>query len=613
MEPILAGYISDIASLLLPPQDVRMYADLPPSDAVYPEIIAQAEALFDRPIPALPASLYRQYYENGNRSNYEGPYFERRRAMMVLAAAEKTEGKGRFLDLLIDYIWAICEESTWVIPAHNNPRHGRQERLVDHFDLGSGDDVHYIDLFSAATGADIAMVYHLLRSELDALTPVITRRMLGMLEQRIFHPFLCFQDTMWWKGSKGQVLNNWTPWIISNVLTALMLCETDVSRRTAVVRESMEILDRFIRYYKSDGGCDEGPGYWGVAGASYFDCLELLWDLTGGKIDVFGNPLIRRMGEYIADVHIVGDLYVNFADASHRLGVDSALIARYGRRTDSPKLNAFAAELTAKQKNAYSLNVGNGTTIYRAFRNPLEPKVQPTDIQPENRTYYDGLEIFIARDNVSGLCLAYKGGCNAESHNHNDVGNIVLFRGEHPVFIDAGVEQYTQKTFSSERYTLWTMRSCYHNLPDIGGTEQKPGAGYHAELLTRTPDSVTYDLTAAWPENTGIVRYTREAAMHGFAVTVTDCLKLTESKNVCWYWMCAEKPEIDGNTLRFADAGCSVNFSGGNFRLIVEEFPLTDKKMLNEWKVRSLWRIHLTADTWTEGSMKMEVLCDNIK
>ena len=610
MEPILTKFIPDTASLLLPHKDVRIYGDLPPAEFAYPETISRAEALLDKPIPALPASLYRQYYENGNRSNYEALYFERRRAMILLAAAEKTEGKGRFLDLLVDYIWAICEESTWVIPAHNNPRHGKPERLVDHFDLGDGDDVHYIDLFSAATGADIAMVYFLLRDRLDELTPVITRRMLGLLDRRILHPFLCFRNTMWWKGSEGNVLNNWTPWVISNVLTVLAVCEIPEEKRCAIVSESMEILDRFIRFYKSDGGCDEGPGYWGVAGASYFDCLELLWDLSGGRIDVFDHPLIRRMGEYIADVHITGDLYVNFADASHRLGGNPALIARYGRRTSSPKLTAFAVELEKNRKNTRAFEAGNQNTIYRAFRDPLEPLPEPMEVKPENRTYYDGLEIFIARDEASGLCLAYKGGSNAESHNHNDVGNFVLFRGEHPVFIDAGVEQYTQKTFSSERYTLWTMRSRYHNLPDIGGIEQKPGGKYHAELTGQTADSVTYDLTAAWPDGTGITGYTREAAMNGSSVTVTDNLCLTEAKPVCWYWMCAEQPVIVNNTMIFQEAGCRVTFRGGDFTLTAEEFPLTDNKLRKEWRAESLWRIHMTADAWSDGTMTMEVTCE---
>ncbi|MBQ8401166.1 MAG: heparinase II/III family protein [Clostridia bacterium] len=616
MEPILQKYIPDTASLILPWQAARLYADLPPTAFAAPDTIPAAESLLGKPIPALPASLYRQFYENGNRSNYEGPYFERRKNMLLLAAAEKTEGKGRFLDLLVDYIWAVCEETSWVIPAHNTPRHGKTERLPDAFDLEDGDDIHYIDLFAAATGADVAMVWHLLHDELDALTPVVTRRMLGLLEKRIFHPFTTYQDSMWWKGAKGNTLNNWTPWIVSNVLTAMMLCEKDTARRTAMTAESMTILDRFIGFYKNDGGCDEGPGYWTVAGASYFDCLEILWDLSGGKIDVFDVPLVRRMGEYIADVHITGNLYVNFADAAHRIGIDAALIARYGRRTDSPRLNAFACELAGNGAKFHNLPVGTGTTPYRSFRDVIEPMPEMCGVQSENptaqvdRTYYDGLEIFLARDPASGLFLACKGGHNAESHNHNDVGNIVVFRGVSPVFIDAGVERYTRKTFSSERYTIWTMRSRYHNLPDIGGTEQKPGGRYHAALAEQTADSVTYDLRSAWPEDAGIAAYTRCAAMDGSAVTVTDSLTLTEEAPVCWYWMCAEKPAAEGNTLVFPEAGCRVTFSGGSFTLEVEPFPLTDDKLTGEWKTDTLWRVHLQAEGWKDGSMQMTVLCD---
>ena len=606
MEPIFAKYIHDTASLILPWGSARLYGDLPETAFAAPDTIPQAEAILEKPIPALPASLYRQFYENGNRANYEAPYFERRKNMLLLAAAEKTEGKGRFLDLLVDYIWAVCEETTWVIPAHNTPRHGVKERLADAFDLGEGDDIHYIDLFAAATGADVAMVWHLLRDELDALTPVITRRMLGLLDRRIFHPFLHYQDTMWWKGVKGNTLNNWTPWIVSNVLTALLLCEKDEGRRQAMCAESMEILDRFIGFYKSDGGCDEGPGYWTVAGASYFDCLELLWDLSGGKIDVFENPLVRRMGEYIADVHITEDLYVNFADASHRLSLDAALIARYGRRTGSARLNAFAKEL-AERSDFHATRIGTGTTPYRTFRDSIEPLPEASDSKPETRTYYDGLEVFLARDEDTGLFLAAKGGHNAESHNHNDVGNIVLFRGGHPVFIDAGVEQYTKKTFSAERYTLWTMRSRYHNLPDIAGCEQKPGGNYAASLVSAEEDSVTFRLDKAWPGEAGIRSYTRSSAMNGSVITVTDCLTLEREAPVCWYWMCAEMPEIAGDSLRFAEAGCLVQFAGGDFTLSAEPVVLEDRKLRNEWKCDTLWRVCLCCDNWTDGVMKMTV------
>ncbi|MBO5917505.1 MAG: hypothetical protein J6Q14_01910, partial [Oscillospiraceae bacterium] len=48
----------------------------------------------------------------------------------------------------------------------------------------------------------------------------------------------------------------------------------------------------------------------------------------------------------------------------------------------------------------------------------------------------------------------------------------------------------------------------------------------------------------------GIVAYTRTSAMEGSTVTVTDSLTLEKAAPVCWYWLCAEKPVVEENTLR---------------------------------------------------------------
>ena len=70
MEPIFTRFIPETSSLLLPAEEVRMYGDLPAAEYVYPDAVSKAEALLGQPIPALPASLYRQYYENGNLDLY---------------------------------------------------------------------------------------------------------------------------------------------------------------------------------------------------------------------------------------------------------------------------------------------------------------------------------------------------------------------------------------------------------------------------------------------------------------------------------------------------------------------------------------------------------------
>ncbi len=90
----------------------------------------------------------------------------------------------------------------------------------------------------------------------------------------------------------------------------------------------------------------------------------------------------------------------------------------------------------------------------------------------------------IKRGSARGLTVAAKGGHNDESHNHNDVGEFVVYCDGKPLLIDAGVETYSRKTFSPQRYEIWTMQSAYHNLPTIDGVQQAPGAAFAARDVT---------------------------------------------------------------------------------------------------------------------------------
>ncbi len=90
--------------------------------------------------------------------------------------------------------------------------------------------------------------------------------------------------------------------------------------------------------------------------------------------------------------------------------------------------------------------------------------------------WLDGLQFMAARENPAseeGFFLACKGGHNAESHNHNDIGSFIVYCDGMPILINPGVEFYTAKTFSAARYEIWTMQSSYHNLPEINGFMQK--------------------------------------------------------------------------------------------------------------------------------------------
>ena len=558
--------------------------------------VTQAEKILDEPYPQLCASIYMQFVRNGNRSNYEALYFRRRSMLTTFAMAELYEGKGRFVDRIIDGVWFIMEESTWIIPAHNwsgKPVTGGVVSLPDSFSTSDdGDDMKHIDLFSAGTGGQMAWLWYLTGEILDRENPVIRKRLYSQLRDRILHPFYTYNHD-WWMGTDGRTLNNWTPWIISNILTVIALCEDSDDLRRTGVSKCMEILDRYIAFLPEDGGCDEGPGYWGVAGGSLFDCLEVLYDLTEGQINVFDEPKIRRFCEYIMNVCIKEDQYINFADAASRLHPDFRMISRMGRKIASPRLSAFASTII----HAPEVCPLADAQSYRFYANLAEPIPQAQAFAPAEHTFFDDLQIAVSReitDNGVGMFFALKGGNNAESHNHNDVGQFILFDAGIPIIMDAGVEQYCRDTFSDKRYTLWAMRGNYHNIANINDVEQQPGGQYRAKVLSYHPETgaLALDLKDAYPAEANIETYTRDAVLDGSTVTVHDALTLKAPGYADFHYLTVDEPVICGNEIRFASGHVAV-FDPA-LTASVDSVALGGGKIASEWRRETMWRITLS-------------------
>jgi hypothetical protein len=79
------------------------------------QIVKQAENALSQPWPELRAEDYMLYARTGNRSNYQTPYFIRRNRLSALVMAECLEYKGRFVDEIINGIWAIISEPSWCL------------------------------------------------------------------------------------------------------------------------------------------------------------------------------------------------------------------------------------------------------------------------------------------------------------------------------------------------------------------------------------------------------------------------------------------------------------------------------------------------------------------
>ena len=542
----------------------------------------------------LRAVRYMDFTRNGNRVRYEDVQFERRANLLTLVFAECIANDGALLDDIIDLIWAICEESSWVIPAHNGS-------------TGALPDVEApvnIDLFSAETGSTLAWTYYLLRGKLNEQSPLIARRVEVEITKRILTPYL-EDDTFWWKGFESGHVNNWNPWINGNVLSAFLLIEADAARREAGIALTAKSVQKFIDAYFPDGGCDEGPSYFTVAGGALFDYLETLHGATGGAVDIYGEPLIQNMAKYIYRVHVSGSYYVNFADAPARVHVPAGLLRRVGTKIGDDMLCRFARYISANGYTSAPYQIVH-TCVFRRISDLF-------DFAPEQGTeapyaapaahMFDGIQVMTARQKENsgeGFFLAAKGGHNHESHNHNDIGNFVLYRNGQPVIIDAGVETYTKKTFGDRRYEIWTMQSDYHNVPQINGVSQMDGQEFAARDVRYDTDGVLsqlmLDIAGAYPAAAQVKQYERRIALDRAAdtVTVTDQFALDAAvAPLVLHLMCADEPT--GGEGVFRVNGTVMRYDAAQFDAAVEAVPLDDPRLSASWERKALYRIRLAA------------------
>lgn len=514
-------------------------------------------------------------------------------ALQALMLAELVEGKGRFMDAIMDGAWFLCETS-WIHSAHlafQKDQSGLPDR-----------DEPTIELVVADIGAQMAWLHYFFKEELDKLSPLIDKRIVEEVNKNLIEPYFA-RDDYWWMGFYGQQVNNWNPWINYNVLQALMLVEKNPIRIREGVWKLMKSTDFFFCMYHADGACDEGPTYWSGASGYAMKFLDLLDRVTGGKVDIFNNPLLHNMAQYIYRVHVGGNCFVNFADSSPQVTPSPGILFQFGKRIGDTKMMEFAA-FVARQNQSFKKGV-NGY-----FASALDEMFMYKDIvgypqsEPLIRDYwFKDTQICIARDKegaTDGFFFAAKGGHNQESHNHNDVGSCILYYDNSPLLVDVGVGTYTRQTFGPERYSIWTMRSSYHNLPTINGVEQKNGKDFAAvgQRYKATPQSVFYqlDIAKAYPQEAGVRKWLRSYTLQrGKRFVIEDSWELSQQqKPFVLNLMTCCPVEIDEkqDIVLLSDAGrMRLKYDKHLFTVETDVIELTDARLKRGWSGKNITRI----------------------
>lgn len=563
-----------------------VFGDRTAWEAIAPEdktdLLAYYESLKDTPYPLLTASQFMAFVKTGSRKAYEDPYFLRRRKLIASVMHMCVTGDQAALGDVIDGIWCICEESSWVISAHNvNPFPGTVKAADKPLP-----DVHdrYVDLFAAQTAMILSLTGALVGKQLDKEAPVIRRRMADEIEARVLTPFMT-RDDFWWMGFIRKDLCNWTPWIISNILMAASIQWTDTLRFAQMCDRACRMLDTWLAVVPQDGGCDEGTAYYNMAAGSLLDCLTLLERATDGGMTFWQDEKIRSMLSFPLKTRLENGWFVNFADCDAKPHLCGERLQCAGEKIGSTALVRMGVEL----RDTPSRQVADVPHFSRLLERLFHPAAQLEKEEAAPRDFWlPDLQLRVYEE--GGLILCAKGGHNGESHNHNDVGSFMLYADGEPEIMDVGNMVYTAKTFIDEtRYTIFNTRSMNHNLPLIGDSEQRMGKAHCARHVQRIDGGMAMDIAPAYGEEAGVQRCERELRLNK-ALTLRDYIELAEEKPVDWVFMLRHEPKLEDGKLC---SGLIEMTWSGELGVQMEEIPVTDARMAKNYP-GSIWRVQLT-------------------
>ena len=613
---LVKNLIKDNSWITLPGyKDRQFWQNIPPN--IRQAYISDAEKFLDYHWPGVKATDYLEIIRSGDR--LQGVYHGPRNALSTLVMGELVEGKRRFMDQIINGVWYFSEQTWWGWSAHfylQKAPNGLPDVNEPTIDLGVGEVAN-----------NLAWTWYLFKDEFDKVHPLISIRLKDEIMKKIVIPYYT-RDDFWWMGLKpkegysvnnennpwvnyknennhnlsisakivGSGVNNWNPWVNYNVLNCILLLEDDPIKKQAALQKIIQSLDKFPNSYPDDGGCDEGPSYWGVAGAIFYQSLAILKNATDGKFDVFDDPLIRNIGKYIYKVNIHAPYFINFADADPTTSGHEFHVYQYGKAIQDKKMQQFGAYLARLNKwgeKSLSGRINDQIEQLSHLNEILNAEAKEALVED---FWLPDTEVGGGRDtegSFKGFFFGAKGGHNSESHNHNDVGSAVMYYDGKPCLIDLGREEYTVKTFSPRRYEIWMMQSQYHNVPVINGNGQMQGRKYQAEntRFSANRQTVTFssDIAKAYPANTQVKSWVRSYTLkRGKSFSIADKFELTgrtdgmTSSNFMTYCKVTEgKPGL----LKFEGDGFNLDmrYDPTVVKPKIEFIEVTDSKLKQYW------------------------------
>lgn len=467
---------------LWPPEEMDMYGISEVPEQVYNSALACGKKHLRR----VPETLTAAMYIDANHENYDKAYRARRTALASLAAAEYLERGGRFTEDIINGIWSICEESTWELPDGTG-------RLRDTSSARA-------ELNSACTGALLAQTVHLFRKELPH---AVKKRTAYEIRRRVTRPF-------------AETKQRVSPEVCAQSLIACIFTEENEEMRKAAVDRALELLDTFLDEYASGNLKAENEQSLYNNAAFVFDILEMLYNATDRKFEIYSDERARACADFIYKVHLGSDGFSEKATEE-----DGARIYLFGKRMDSKALMDFgASEFISIEDKSLPDSCNMFHKLY-SIKFASEIIRYGDNFDGQECGYVDAMDIFVKK--TKGFSVAVKGGASA-------AGNFMAYMDSEPYVVDL------EKS---------------HNLPIVNGFAQFTNTkGAKTEKLE---NGLALDLSATYPKEAGVISWLRSVEAEEKYIIITDDYEVSKPSDLRIILLMRNKPILSGDRILVGD------------------------------------------------------------
>jgi len=432
---------------------------------------------------------FTSYMRNGTRDGYMSKFKRKRKYLCALGFMNLFDDDEKYLNLLENLMWSYCNEYSWASPAH-----------LGNLLKPKYDPRKHVDLTASELGMALAEISFLLK---DKLSPFLKQRIAQEVDSRLFQPVMKVHTPFNWEAGAS----NWTAVCAGCTgIAAVYLIEDNVE--LASILEVL--LKSFVKYPKSfyaDGTSGEGVGYWSYGFSNFTAFAIILAQRTNGAIDLMKTDNMKNIACFMSNSLLSENYVVNFGDCDKAYFYPEGFIH---------KLKEFFPEVEVPDVKYVvtfeSDSLGRWNRFIRDIAWRREEYRTNNNKSCCTRVFEDAQWMCARKKNgLSTFYIAAKGGNNAESHNHNDIGTVLYYIDDNPFLVDMGAGKYDSNYFTERRYESIYANSFGHSVPIVNGDGQCAGKNYAATCfeteITNEKVSVIIGLEGAYENVQSLKRY----------------------------------------------------------------------------------------------------------